>query len=40
MTVGIALLKLVNLNWWPIWMMKNLSKKQNKIQLKLEQKIN
>ena len=40
MTEGIALPKSNNLDWWSIWMMKDYSQKQMKIQLKLEQKLN
>ena len=40
MTEGIELPKWDHENWWPIWMMKNCSKKQKKIQLKLEQILN
>ena len=40
MTEGIALPKSDYLNWWQIWMMKNYSKKQTKIIVKLEQKLN
>ena len=37
MTEGIALPKLDNLNWWPIWMMKNCSKENT---IKTRKKLN
>ena len=38
MTEGITLLKSDHLNWWPIWIMKNCSKKQHKNTIKIRTK--